>query len=152
MKEQDMRDFGAYWLKCDDDLRYVRRVLEAGRDMTDEDRAAAIAIVHGFRVEVRKEVAALQARQAPQPAEPTLSVERWKGDTAPGQYRPIEGTWELRSPDGTSWHESSPIACLRAEQRDRIPAQVALARIYESLDEDSGEFPTGAPPTGEGKP
>jgi hypothetical protein len=55
-------------------------------------------------------------------------------ETAPGQYKAQEGTWELRAPDGTSWHESSPMACLRAEMRDRIPAKVALARIFDNLE------------------
>ena len=41
---------GDVWLKHDDDLRYVRRVLEAGRQMTDVDQGAAIDMVQALRV------------------------------------------------------------------------------------------------------
>ena len=41
---------GDMWLKHDDDLRYVRRVLEAGRQMTDVDQGAAIDMVQALRV------------------------------------------------------------------------------------------------------
>ena len=44
---------GDVWIKHDDDLRYVRRVLDAGRDMTEEDRRAAIDIVIGLRETAR---------------------------------------------------------------------------------------------------
>ena len=42
-----------FWLEHDDDLRYVHRVLEAGKKMTEGDRAAAIAIIYALRVTVR---------------------------------------------------------------------------------------------------
>lgn len=61
----------------------------------------------------------------------------------PPDYKVQPGTWELRAPDGTSWHESSPMKCLRAEQRDRIPASVAMARIFAAVDEETA--PTAQP-------
>lgn len=54
---------GSFWLKHDDDLRYVRRVLEAGAGMTDGDQRAAINIVHGLRVMVRAEYRATEAKK-----------------------------------------------------------------------------------------
>ena len=59
---------GDVWLKHDDDLRYVRRVLEAGRQMTDVDQRAAIDIVQGLRVTARS--MAVDAKKPAQAAEP----------------------------------------------------------------------------------
>lgn len=45
-------------------------------------------------------------------------------------HRWTTGTWTLTSPDGKTWQADSPLKCVSAEQRARIPADVALARIY----------------------
>ncbi len=71
-------------------------------------------------------------------------------ERAPGQYKAQEGTWELRAPDGTSWHESSPMACLRAEMRDRIPAKVALARIFDPAHDEPALASTDSKPPASG--
>lgn len=46
-----------------------------------------------------------------------------------------QGTWTLIGPDGRQWQAESPIHCIRAEQRERVPADVALARILAAADE-----------------
>ena len=71
---------GDVWLKHDDDLRYVRRVLEAGRQMTDVDQRAAIDIVQGLRVTARS--MAVDAKKPAQAAEPVSH-----------QYQSKDGTW-----------------------------------------------------------
>ena len=47
--------------------------------------------------------------------------------------RPMKGSWALKRPDGKLYVADSPIACLRAEQAERVPAQVAVQRIMEVL-------------------
>lgn len=47
--------------------------------------------------------------------------------------KPIQGSWTLRRPDGVCYHGESPIACLRAEQAERVPAKVAVQRIMAEL-------------------
>ena len=69
---------GDVWLKHDDDLRYVRRVLEAGRQMTDVDQRAAIDIVQGLRVTARS--MAVDAKKPAQAAEPVAWL---RNTTAP---------------------------------------------------------------------
>lgn len=44
---------GDFWLKHDDELRYVKRVLEAGREATDADRRKALHTIHALRTIVR---------------------------------------------------------------------------------------------------
>lgn len=48
---------------------------------------------------------------------------------------PMPGTWTLTSPDGRQWQAESPLHCCRAEQRERVPAEVALARILSMVNE-----------------
>lgn len=47
-------------------------------------------------------------------------------NTAP---RPQAGTWTLTAPDGRQWQADRPLLCCAQEQRERIPPEVALARI-----------------------
>ena len=47
--------------------------------------------------------------------------------------KPMQGPWTLKRPDGKSYHGDSPIACLRAEQAERVPAQVAVQRIMAEV-------------------
>ena len=49
--------------------------------------------------------------------------------------KPMQGTWKLVRPDGRTYHASHPLACLRDEQQERIPPQVALQRIMDAADE-----------------
>jgi hypothetical protein len=41
------------------------------------------------------------------------------------------GTWTLTAPDGRTWQADSPLRCTRLEQRERVPADVAFARILK---------------------
>lgn len=47
--------------------------------------------------------------------------------------KPMSGAWILKRPDGKCYAAESPIACLRFEQRDRVPAQLAVQRIMAEL-------------------
>lgn len=46
------------------------------------------------------------------------------------------GTWTLTAPDGRTWQADSPLKACSDEQRDRIPAEVALKRIFDACDND----------------
>ena len=52
---------------------------------------------------------------------------------------PMAGVWVLTAPDGQTWTGASPMKCVQAEMHSRIPAQVALARIRQSLMGDAGD-------------
>lgn len=53
--------------------------------------------------------------------------------------KPQAGTWTLTAPDGRTWEASSPLHCCGAEQRERVPAGVALARILEAATQTPDE-------------
>ena len=65
----------------------------------------------------------------------------WPTDTAPGQYKPQEGTWTLTAPDGQQWQADHPLKALRKESNARIPAAVQLARIAQIAAEESAPHP-----------
>ena len=48
--------------------------------------------------------------------------------------KPKTGTWTLISPDGRKIESDSPLKCARIEQRERVPADVGLARIFAQED------------------
>lgn len=48
------------------------------------------------------------------------------------------GTWTLTAPDGRTWQADSPLKACGAEQRDRIPPEVALKRIFDALNDGGG--------------
>lgn len=43
------------------------------------------------------------------------------------------GTWTLIAPDGRQWQGDHPIKVVRAEMRERVPAEVGLARILREV-------------------
>ena len=47
--------------------------------------------------------------------------------------KPMQGTWRLTAPDGRYWDGMTPLAACRAEQAERVPAQVAVQRIMAEL-------------------
>jgi len=49
--------------------------------------------------------------------------------------RPQECAWTLTAPDGRTWIAESPMRACSKEQRERVPPDVALARIFSMLDE-----------------
>jgi hypothetical protein len=53
----------------------------------------------------------------------------------PTTPKPMQGTWTLTAPDGRTWQADSPLLALRAEQRERVPADVALARVMAMVNE-----------------
>ena len=53
--------------------------------------------------------------------------------------KPMEGTWKLIAPDLREWYGDSPLECVRKEVRERIPAEVALKRIMNFVDEPTKE-------------
>jgi hypothetical protein len=55
--------------------------------------------------------------------------------TADQNPYPIQaGTWTLIAPDGRRWRADTPIKCVSAEQKERIPAAFRLARIMHEAD------------------
>jgi hypothetical protein len=49
--------------------------------------------------------------------------------------KPMQGTWTLTAPDGRTWQADSPLRACSAEQRERVPPAVALARVMAMADE-----------------
>lgn len=49
------------------------------------------------------------------------------------EYQPEPGTWRLISPSGVEHIGDSPLHAVQAESRSRIPADVALNRIYAAI-------------------
>lgn len=49
--------------------------------------------------------------------------------------KPMPGTWTLTAPDGRTWQADSPLRCVSLEQRERVPADVALARVVAMANE-----------------
>jgi len=47
--------------------------------------------------------------------------------------KPMQGTWRLTAPDGRYWDGMTPLAACRAEQAERVPAQVAVQRIVAEM-------------------
>jgi hypothetical protein len=50
--------------------------------------------------------------------------------------KPMPGTWTLTAPDGRTWQADSPLRCVANEQRERIPPEIALQRIFDAASED----------------
>lgn len=46
--------------------------------------------------------------------------------------KPQPGEWSLIAPDGRMWTADSPLRCVSLEQRERVPADVAMARILDA--------------------
>ena len=61
----------------------------------------------------------------------------WDGATlpTPPAQRWQVGAWTLTAPDGRTWQADSPLKACSAEQRDRIPPEVVLQRIFDALNE-----------------
>jgi hypothetical protein len=49
--------------------------------------------------------------------------------------KPMQGIWTLIAPDGKAWQAESPLRVVAKESRERVPASVALERIYAAADE-----------------
>ena len=48
--------------------------------------------------------------------------------------KPQAGEWTLTAPDGRTWKADSPLKTVGAEQRERVPAKVAIERIFAACD------------------
>lgn len=46
--------------------------------------------------------------------------------------KPMQGPWTLKRPDGKCYVAESPLRCVILEQSERVPADLALARILEA--------------------
>jgi hypothetical protein len=46
--------------------------------------------------------------------------------------KPMTGIWTLTAPNGRTWQAETPLRCCGLEQRERVPAEVALARILDA--------------------
>lgn len=49
------------------------------------------------------------------------------------EYTPEPGTWRLIAPSGVEYTGTSPMHALQAEQRARMPADVAMGRVMAAL-------------------
>lgn len=49
--------------------------------------------------------------------------------------KPMAGTWTLTAPDGRQWQAGSPLRTVSLEQRERVPADVALGRVLAMASE-----------------
>lgn len=49
--------------------------------------------------------------------------------------KPMYGTWTLTAPDGRTWSAESPLKCCALEQHERVPSEVALARVMDACAE-----------------
>lgn len=121
---------------------------------------------HGDRVEAMREVIAL-ASSTPDtaPATPdalsgqdsvgtTASAPaadawqppaHWPTDTAPGQHKAQEGVWTLTAPDGHTWQADSPLRVVAKESNERVPPEVALARLGAAIAEPPTKSGTDSP-------
>lgn len=61
--------------------------------------------------------------------------------------KPQAGTWTLTAPDGRTWTAEGPLQCVTAEVNDRIPPDVALARIRMSLEDETAPADEDAKPS-----
>lgn len=61
-------------------------------------------------------------------------------------YKPMSGTWTLTAPDGRTWQGDTPLRCVAAESRERIPAEVRLQRILDAASEDHDWLPIDTAP------
>jgi hypothetical protein len=53
--------------------------------------------------------------------------------------KPMIGTWTLTAPDGRIWQSDSPLRCCGAEQRERVPIAIGLARIFDASELEADE-------------
>lgn len=47
--------------------------------------------------------------------------------------KPQKGIWKLTAPDGRNWQAESPIQCVLAEQKERVPAKIAMKRVLNAI-------------------
>ena len=48
--------------------------------------------------------------------------------------KPQAGEWTLTAPDGRTWKADSPLKTAGYEQRERVPAEVAVERIFAACE------------------
>lgn len=85
--------------------------------------------------------AALHAAIDAIPLQPVVDFDKWRDPELAASPTPKAqaGTWTLTAPDGRTWQADTPLRCAAAEQRERVPPDVALARIVRGLDEPESE-------------
>jgi hypothetical protein len=66
-----------------------------------------------------------------------MPIEEVRRIAEKGSAKAMVGTWTLVAPDGRQWKADNPLKCCAAEQRERVPADVALARLRLSMEEDA---------------
>ena len=58
-------------------------------------------------------------------------------DAGPNEYPAETGIWSLISPSGKQFSGESPLAAVRSEINERVPATVQLERILAANNEDA---------------
>ena len=69
------------------------------------------------------------------PVDPTVMQRPGAERTTMETPKPMPGTWTLTAPDGRTWQADSPLRCVSVEQRERVPANVAMARVVAMANE-----------------
>ena len=72
-----------------------------------------------------------------------MTAQNTKAAHTPG---PMAGMWTLTAPDGRVWQGDSPLRCVAAESRERVPAEVQLQRIFDAASEDHDWLPIDSAP------
>lgn len=150
---------GDVWIKHDDDLRYVRRVLEAGRSMTEEDQRAAIDIVHTLRTTARSHAEESSVKDSLTPEAPAAVAPDRRGKDAAflaALARQQAGEIEHLCKNGYTFHTDNlkPLACTLREAAALLatpPASTDRAmgaegwRLIETAPKDGRTILLGAP-------
>lgn len=68
-----------------------------------------------------------------------MTLEEARRIAATPTPKPEAGEWMLVSPSGHVYVGENPIRCVSAESKQRIPAEVALARIRVGLEDEDGK-------------
>jgi hypothetical protein len=100
--------------------------LLAAADAVTEDEHHALEVLEAEMLRVQAQ------GQDASPAEQPQDGELLSDTPTP---KPQAGLWTLTAPDGRTYQADSPLRCCGLEQRQRVPADVAMARILRAASE-----------------
>ncbi len=112
----------------------VSKKIAADPDWLAAEDAAGGVLAAGALVALQSTQAPTAATQGQDaaPAEQPQDGELLADTPTP---KPQAGLWTLTAPDGRMYQADSPLRCCGLEQRERIPADVAMARIIRASSE-----------------
>ena len=135
--------------------REVREVVEQLIACHDEAACPAVAVAREWLAAQPASLAAPAQPEVPpaNDAHVAIGCQRFSDGAIQTQeslddaMKPQAGEWTLIAPDGRSWNAESPLRVCGKEQRERIPAEVALKRIFAAIDEEAEPSPPADTPT-----